>query len=83
MCLCVMVRMIQTLIYWIGGGGNGSEEDTPIAVTTALPVRMSPAPPAGLMNEAPISVDRPVEYSPFVATASEPRVSVKDRMRPP
>ena len=55
----------------------------PIPVNEAVMFRISPGRPAGRTNEAPISVETPVMYWPFVATAREPRVSVKDRMRPP
>jgi hypothetical protein len=44
---------------------------------------MSSAPPPGLRKDAPISVDTPVIKWPFDATAKDPRVSVKVRIRPP
>ena len=52
-------------------------------VITALAVRMSPAFPAGFTNDVPISTDTPVIYWPLVATAREPNVSVRDKIKPP
>lgn len=52
-------------------------------VTTAFAVSTSPALPPGLTKDVPMSTDTPVMYWPLVATASEPRVSVRDMIRPP
>ena len=56
---------------------------TPIAVSVALIVNSSPGFPAGFTKEVEMSVDTPVMYWPWVATASEPSVSVSDMIRPP
>ena len=55
----------------------------PMPVTIAFAVRMSPGLPAGLTNDVPMSTETPVMYWPFVATASEPIVSVRDKISPP
>ena len=64
-------------------GLRGMRRFLPIPVTVALAVSSSPTLPAGFTNEVPISTDTPVRYCPLVATASEPRVSVRDMIRPP
>lgn len=57
--------------------------DSPMPVTVAVAVRTSPVFPPGLTKEVPISTETPVIYCPFVATAKEPNVSVRDMIRPP
>ena len=56
---------------------------SPIPVTVATIFRTSPGFPAGLTKDAETSVETPVMYWPLEPTASEPIVSVKDRIKPP
>jgi hypothetical protein len=62
-----------------------SEEklDRPMPASTALACRTSPGRPAGRTNDVPISVDTPVIYWPFDASASDPSVSVSEEISPP
>jgi hypothetical protein len=62
---------------------NGAIKNVPIAVSVAVILNSSPGFPAGFTNDVETSVDTPVMYWPWLATASEPRVSVSDMMRPP
>lgn len=52
-------------------------------VSTALACRMSPTRPAGRTKDVPRSVETPVIYWPFEATASDPSVSVSEEISPP
>ena len=55
----------------------------PIAVSVAFIFSSSPGFPAGFTKDVEMSVDTPVMYWPWLATASEPSVSVSDMIRPP
>ena len=56
---------------------------SPIAVREALACEAPLTHPPGLTNEVPMSVETPVIYCPFETTARDPRVSVRESMRPP
>jgi len=62
---------------------SAGERDAPMAVRTARARSTSPARPPGRTNDVPMSVERPVIHLPIVATASEPSVSVRERISPP
>ena len=64
-------------------GLRGMGRFLPIPVTVALAISSSPTLPAGFTNEVPMSTETPVMYCRFVATASDPRVSVRLKMYPP
>ena len=55
----------------------------PMAVSVAVIFNSSPGLPAGFTKDVEISVDTPVMYWPWLATAREPSVSVSDIIRPP
>lgn len=57
--------------------------NVPIAVSVAVIFSSFPGVPAGFTKDAEISVDTPVMYWPWLATASEPSVSVSDMIKPP
>ena len=54
-----------------------------MAVSVAVIFSSSPDLPAGFTKDVEMSVDTPVMYWPWLATASEPSVSVSDIIRPP
>lgn len=57
--------------------------DSPMPVSTALACSKSPTRPAGRTKDVPISVETPVIYWPFDASASDPSVSVREEISPP
>jgi hypothetical protein len=64
-------------------GRQSVTTNAPMAVRVATILNSSPGFPAGFTKDVEISVDTPVMYWPWLATASEPSVSVRDMIRPP
>jgi hypothetical protein len=80
-----MLRIFLEGIKRVGIWNTGSMDklESPMPVSVALACRTSPARPAGRTKDVPISVETPVIYCPFDASAREPSVSVSEVISPP